>query len=95
MSYYGGITRINYIMKIYIEKRAVETAQYIIDNKITVRDAAKIFCISKSTVHKDITERLLEIDKELCDKVKEVLQINLDERHIRGGLATRKKYSET
>ena len=79
-------------MKAYIEKRAVETAQYIIDNKITVRDAAKIFCISKSTVHKDVTERLEEIDGDLCKKVKEVLQINLDERHIRGGLATRNKY---
>jgi len=79
-------------MKAYIERRAIETAQYIIDNKITVRDAAKIFCISKSTVHKDVTERLEEIDGELCNRVKEVLQINLDERHIRGGLATRKKY---
>lgn len=80
-------------MKAYIEKRAVETAQYIIDNRITVRDAAKIFCISKSTVHKDITERLEEIDGGLCAKVKEVLQINLDQRHIRGGLATQKKYA--
>jgi len=80
-------------MKAYIEKRAAETAQYIIDNKITVRDAAKIFCISKSTVHKDVTERLLEIDKDLYEKVKPVLQINLDQRHIRGGLATQKKYT--
>ena len=79
-------------MKAYIEKRAAETAQYIVENKITVRDAAKIFCIGKSTVHKDVTERLEEIDKALYDKVKEVLQINLDERHIRGGLATKKKY---
>lgn len=79
-------------MKAYIVKRAAETALYIIENKITVRDAAKIFCISKSTVHKDITERLEEIDKDLYAKVKEVLKINLGERHIRGGLATRKKY---
>ena len=80
-------------MKSYIAKRAAETAQYIIDNKITVRDAAKIFCISKSTVHKDITERLEEVNKALYEKVKAVLQINLDERHIRGGLATREKYN--
>lgn len=79
-------------MKSYIAKRALETAQYIIDNKITVRDAAKIFCISKSTVHKDVTERLEEINMDLSEKVKEVLKINLDERHIRGGNATRAKY---
>ncbi len=79
-------------MKSYIAKRALETAQYIIENKITVREAAKTFCISKSTVHKDITERLEEIDKILCGRVKEVLKINLDERHIRGGNATKAKY---
>ena len=81
-------------MKPYIEKRALETAQYIIDNKITVRRAAKIFCISKSTVHKDVTRRLIEIDETLYNQVKDILKLNLDERHIRGGNATRQKYGK-
>ena len=79
-------------MKGYIEERAVELANFIIENKATVRAAAKKFGISKSTVHKDCTERLKEIDKYLLKEVKKVLDFNLSERHLRGGEATKKKY---
>ena len=73
--------------------RILEEANYIAQTNATVRATAKIFHFSKSTVHKDVTERLVDIDKELYLKVKKVLQINLEERHIRGGLATKRKYS--
>jgi len=76
----------------HIEERAVQLANYILENKATVRSAAAKFNVSKSTVHKDITERLKYINKGLCRKVAEILSINKSERHIRGGLATRKKY---
>ncbi len=79
-------------MKEYIEERAVELASYIIDKKTTVRAAAKKFGISKSTVHKDVTERLNKIQPELADCVKIVLEENKAERHIRGGEATKAKY---
>mgnify|MGYP000943382023 CR=1 FL=1 len=79
-------------MKDYIEERAVEIANYIIETKATVRQAAKKFGISKSTVHKDCTERLPEINHSLSESVRHVLDINKSERHIRGGLATREKY---
>ena len=79
-------------MKTYIEERAMEIARYIIDNNTTVRQAAKHFGISKSTVHKDVTERLLEINPGLASEVKEVLESNKAERHLRGGMATREKY---
>ena len=75
-----------------IEERATNLAQYIIDSKDTVRGAAKKFCISKSTVHKDITERLIKINPVLAQKVREILNENKAERHIRGGMATKKKY---
>lgn len=77
-----------------IEKRAIEEAEYIIKNKATVRGAAKDFGVSKSTIHKDITERLEKIDKRLWRKVSEVLKKNRDERHIRGGIATKRKYEK-
>ncbi len=82
-------------MKTYIEQRAIEVAQYIIENKATVRQAAKAFGISKSTVHKDLTdeERLPAIDAELADEVRKVLAINKSERHLRGGMATKQKYA--
>lgn len=76
-----------------ILSRIVDEANYIADTGATVRKAAKVFHFSKSTVHKDVTERLKIIDKELYKKVKKVLNKNLAERHIRGGEATRKKYS--
>ena len=79
-------------MKDYIEQRAVETAQYIIENNATVRKAAKVFNISKSTVHKDIHERLCKINPALHKEAQRVLEQNKAERHIRGGMATREKY---
>lgn len=79
-------------MRCYIEERTIELAKYIIENKCTVRDAAKKFSISKSTVHKDVTERLLKINHSLSEQVRAVLLENKQERHIRGGYATREKY---
>jgi len=75
-----------------IEERACQLAVYIIENGATVRAAAKKFGISKSTVHKDLTDRLLYVDKSLHTAVKQVLEHNKAQRHIRGGLATRRKY---
>lgn len=79
-------------MKGYIEERAVELANYIIEKKTTVRSAAKQFGISKSTVHKDVTERLIRFQPELANNVKKILDENKAERHIRGGEATKAKY---
>lgn len=79
-------------MKDYIEERVLELAKYILENKSTVRSAAKKYNVSKSTVHKDITERLGEINLSLAEDVHSVLDQNKKERHIRGGLATREKY---
>ena len=79
-------------MRCYIEERTVELANYIKKNKCTVREAARKFGISKSTVHKDLSERLEHINRGLYQQVKEILEINKAERHIRGGIATRKKY---
>lgn len=79
-------------MKEYIEERAVNIANFIIDNNATVRQAAKVFGVSKSTVHKDVTERLEKINKALSENVRQILDINKSERHIRGGNATREKY---
>lgn len=82
-------------MKDYIEERVLELADYILETGATVRAAAKKFRVSKSTVHKDITERLQEINPHLAAQVKEVLDNNKAERHIRGGLATKEKYQHT
>lgn len=76
----------------YIEERVMEVASYIIENGATVRQAATRFGISKSTVHKDMAERLRHIDPTAAAAVREVLQRNKDERHIRGGMATYRKY---
>lgn len=81
-------------MKDYIEERAVSLANYIIEKKTTVRDAALAFNISKSTVHKDITERLWIIDRKLAKETKKVLEENKANRHIRGGQATKVKYEK-
>ncbi len=78
---------------ISIEERAVKLAQYIIDTKDTVRGAAKKFGVSKSTVHKDVSQRLLNINYTLAMEVRKVLDENKAERHIRGGMATKLKYS--
>lgn len=81
-------------MREYIEERVIEVAIYVIENRATVRQAAKEFGISKSTVHKDMTERLPYIDSILAKKTRRVLDLNKSERHIRGGLATKEKYLE-
>ena len=75
-----------------MEERAERLAQYIIENRTTVRAAAQKFGISKSTVHKDISERLPQFNRVLYQQVKEVLEVNKAQRHIRGGIATRKTY---
>ena len=80
-------------MKNYIEQRVLEIANYCLRNNATVRESAKRFGISKSTVHKDITERLPEINHELYEEVKKILDTNKAERHLRGGEATKQKYA--
>lgn len=79
-------------MKGNMEERAEQLAQYIIENRATVRAAAGKFGISKSTVHKDITERLPKVNPTLAALARQVLDINKQERHIRGGIATKEKY---
>ena len=74
------------------KKRCIMLAEYIIETNGTVREAATVFGISKSTVHKDVTEKLFKTDKELYKEVRKVLQKNKEERHLRGGQATKKKY---
>ena len=79
-------------MKDYIEERAMEIANYIIEYHATVRQTAKKFGVSKSTVHKDVTERLPQFNMALAGEARKVLDVNKSERHIRGGRATREKY---
>lgn len=81
-------------MKAYIEERVVTLANYIVENNATVRDAAKVFGISKSSVHKDVAERLWEINKPLAQAVQIVLEKNKADRHLRGGRATKQKYEK-
>lgn len=81
-------------MRDYIWKRVLEVSTHIFRTKDTVRDTAALFGVSKSTVHKDVTERLPRVNPELAQKVKHVLDFNKAERHIRGGAATRQKYLE-
>ncbi len=76
-----------------IEERVVQVARYIIETGDTVRQTAKVFNISKSTVHKDISDRLERINSALAKEARQVLDLNKNERHIRGGLATKEKYS--
>lgn len=80
-------------MRVNIERRTIALAEYIIERKCTVRHAAKNFGISKSTVHKDLITRLPGINCDLFEGVRRILDINLSERHLRGGEATKKKYS--
>lgn len=77
-----------------VEKRCIELGHYIVQTGATVRQAASVFGISKSTVHNDVTKRLSVINPLLCSEVKAVLDENKAERHIRGGLATKKKYDD-
>ena len=79
-------------MRPHIEERVIDIARYVAERKVTVRDAAKRFGISKSTVHKDLRHRLPKLDKQLYKEVDEVLSVNLAERHIRGGEATRQRW---
>ena len=76
----------------YIEERAIKCAEYIVETGATVRACSAHFSISKSTVHKDVSERLKYIDADLYERTRKVLELNLSERHIRGGIATREKY---
>ncbi|MEW6540383.1 MAG: sporulation transcriptional regulator SpoIIID [Bacillota bacterium] len=82
-------------MQEYIQKRVLDICAYILDSKATVRQAATVFKVSKSTVHKDMTERLPSLNKKLANRVRIVLEHNKSVRHLRGGEATRKKYKET
>ena len=82
-----------YIADERLSQRAISLANYMIENKSTVRQAAKIFGVSKSTVHKDLTERLENIDSSLAIEVRKILDLNKSERHIRGGMATKGKYA--
>ncbi len=75
-----------------IKKRVLEEANYMIETKKTVREIAKVFSISKSTVHKDLKERLEKIDKTLSKEIKKILKYHIEIRHIRGGESTKKKY---
>lgn len=79
-------------MKDYIEERVMEVAEYIIDTGATVRETAKVFKVSKSTIHKDMSERLPKVDPAKYEEVKKILEKNKAERHIRGGFATKMKY---
>lgn len=79
-------------MKGIVEERAIELGEYIIENKATVRKAAQKFGVSKSTVHKDVSQRLKYINLALYKEVKNVLEVNKSQRHIRGGMATKSKY---
>ncbi len=76
----------------YIEERVIRCAEYIVETGCTVRACSAHFSISKSTVHKDVSERLRLIDADLFEEVRQVLNLNLSQRHIRGGIATRDKY---
>lgn len=79
-------------MKDYIEERVLEVAQYIIDSRATIRKTARVFGVSKSTIHKDMTERLPKINPCIAEEAKSILDLNKAERHIRGGKATKMKY---
>ena len=79
--------------EIPLEERCVILGKYLVDNRSTVRAVAKEFCISKSTVHKDVTQILKKVDGSLYESVKSILEINKQERHIRGGEATKRKYT--
>lgn len=79
-------------MREYIRRRVLEVTDHILETQATVRQTARLFNVSKSTVHKDVTERLPSINKQLAKKVKKILERNKAERHLRGGEATRRKY---
>lgn len=82
-------------MQEYIQRRVLDICSYILETQATVRQAAQVFQVSKSTVHKDLTERLPSLNKKLALKVRQVLDLNKAERHLRGGEATRRKYKDS
>jgi len=79
-------------LKDYIEDRVLEVAKYIIESEATIRKTASVFGVSKSTIHKDMTERLPKINAQIAEEAKNILELNKAERHIRGGKATKMKY---
>ena len=79
-------------MHSYLDNRVILEGEFIVKTKSTIRATAKFFKLGKSTVHKDVTKRLKHLDLELYNEVRKILNINLDERHIRGGLATKEKF---
>ncbi|MDD4767091.1 MAG: sporulation transcriptional regulator SpoIIID [Desulfotomaculaceae bacterium] len=81
-------------MQDYIQKRVIDICSYILETRATVRQAALVFKVSKSTVHKDMTERLPALNKQLAGEIKAILEYNKAERHLRGGEATRRKYKD-
>lgn len=81
-------------MKDYIEERTLQIAEYIVMHKATIRQAARVFDVSKSTAHKDVSERLPYMNRSLYQEVRKILEKNKAERHIRGGLATKAKYQK-
>ena len=81
------------VVRSYIEERAVIVAKYILEKNTTVRQTAKTFGVSKSTIHKDVTERLVQVNPTLAAQARKVIDVNKSERHIRGGLATKEKYA--
>jgi putative DeoR family transcriptional regulator (stage III sporulation protein D) len=81
-------------MQDYIRQRVLDISKYIIESSATVRQTANVFGVSKSTVHKDVTERLPMINEQLASEVRRILDLNKAERHLRGGEATRKKYKD-
>ena len=89
------MTNCNAVKYRQIEERAVDVAHYIVENNVIVRQTAKAFGISKSTVHKDLSDRLPGYNRTLYSQVRAVLDENKAQRHIRGGIATRKKYRGT
>lgn len=80
-------------MKSYIDERVLKIARYTVQTGSTVRETAKVFGIGKTTVHFDLTQRLPKLDMRLSKKVNKVLEFNLNERHLRGGIATKEKYA--
>jgi len=81
-------------LKDYIEDRVLEVAKYIIESEATIRKTASVFGVSKSTIHKDMTERLPKINAQIAEEAKNILDLNKAERHIRGGKATKMKYKK-
>ncbi len=81
-------------MKAYIKERTIQVARHVFETKETIRQAAKVFNLSKSTVHTDLSTRLKKVDADLYEKVKKILDKNFEEKHIRGGNSTKEKYAK-